>query len=104
MLCAQEQKTRTNIKSTLRLYIRHGLMKQTILQTRATIHRRHRPGSNKSEITSMYKVKVQLETETVALLRTQNVQHSVHPLTIEDVFAARVSIVSFSRENKRGLS
>lgn len=79
-------------------------MKQIILQTRATIHRRHSPGSNKSEITSMYKVKVQLETEMVALLRTQNVQHSVHPLMIEDVFAARVSIVSFSRENEKGLS
>lgn len=77
-------------------------MKQTILQTRATIHRRHSPGSSKSEIMSMYKVKVQ--PETVALLWTQNVQHSVHPLTIEDVFAARVSIVSFSREYKRGLS
>lgn len=38
----------------------------------------------------MYKVKVQLETEMAALFWTQNVQHSVHPLMIEDVFAARV--------------
>lgn len=52
----------------------------------------------------MYKVKVQLETEMAALFWTQNVQHSVHPLMIEDVFAARVSIVSFSRENEKGLS
>lgn len=52
----------------------------------------------------MYKVKVQLETEMAALLWTQNVQHSAHPLMIEDVFAALVSIVSFSRDNEKGLS
>lgn len=71
-----------------------------MLQTRATVHRRQRRWSNQSEVTSMYKVKVQLETEMVAHLWTQNVQHSVQPLTITDVSSARVSIVSFSRNYK----
>lgn len=66
-----------------------------MLQTRATNHLRHRPGSNKPDITSIYKVKVQLETEMVAHLWIQIVQHSVQPLMIAGVFAARVSIMSF---------